>query len=172
MSTELGMTGALLAPERSEGERSEPQRSVGASSAAAAPPGGVPPPALPDPEVSAGAVRRRFTAEYKRRILREAEACGRGELGALLRREGLYSSLLASWRTERTRGEVAALTPKPRGPKKNSSGPLVRENERLRREIKQLQNRLKRVETLLEIQKKISDILGIPLNPPPSDEPE
>ena len=71
----------------------------------------------PDVEVVAQAERRRFTAEYKRRIVREADRCTKpGEIGALLRREGLYSSLLTTWRAARARGELAGLSPKPRGP--------------------------------------------------------
>jgi transposase-like protein len=127
---------------------------------------------VPDPEVLGRPVRRRFTAEYKRRVLREADGCGRGELGALLRREGLYSSLLTEWRRQRERGELGALAPKKRGPKPRPSDPLVRENERLRREIQHLQKRLQQAEALLEVQKKLSEILGTPLNPPGSGEIE
>jgi transposase-like protein len=127
---------------------------------------------VPDPEVPERPVRRRFTVEYKRRILREVDACARGEVGALLRREGLYTSHLSQWRAERERREIEALTPKRRGPKKDASSPLRREIERLRRENQRLHKRLQQVETLLEVQKKLSEVLGIPLNPPENDETE
>jgi transposase-like protein len=126
--------------------------------------------AVVDPEVPERPVRRRFTAEYKRRILREADACGRGALGALLRREGLYTSHLAQWRSQRARGEALALSPKHRGPKAKSS--LTRELEKLRRENERLRKRLEKAEALIEIQKKLSELLGVPLNPTPSDETE
>jgi transposase-like protein len=127
---------------------------------------------VPDPEVTGRAARRRFTVEYKRRILRAADACPRGELGALLRREGLYSSLLNEWRRQRERGEIAALAPKKRGRKGKTPDPLEAEVQRLRKEIERLRQRLQRTETILEIQKKASELLGIPLNPPKSDEAE
>ncbi len=171
MELELGRTGELLAPERIVGERSEPQRSVGASNSADGPVG-VPEMALADPEVPERPVRRRYSAEYKRRILREADACERGELGALLRREGLYTSHLAQWRGQRSHAEIQALSGKKRGPKAKPTGPLIREIEKLRRENQRLQKRLQQAEALLEIQKKLSEILGVPLNPPPSDETE
>src|SRR3972149_2970137 len=83
-------------------------------------------PAVPEVEVLAKASRRRFTAEYKRRILREADACtAPGAIGALLRREGLYSSNLTTWRAQRERGELAGLTPKKRGPTPKPKNPRV-----------------------------------------------
>lgn len=114
----------------------------------------------PDPEVVEKATRRRFTAEYKLNIVREAEACGPGELGALLRREGLYFSNLACWRRQIAEGQLAALSSR-RGRKKGRTedprvAELERENERLRK-------RLKQAEDIIELQKKISDILGIAL---------
>jgi transposase-like protein len=108
-------------------------------------------------------LRRRFTADYKRRILRETDACGPGELAALLRREGLYSSHLTTWRRQRRQGEREALAPKPRGRKTVPRNRLTAENERLRRENDRLQQRLKQAETIIECQKKLSDVLGIPL---------
>jgi transposase-like protein len=125
---------------------------------------------VPDPEVVARPARRRFTAAYKRRILREADQCSRGELGALLRREGLYTSRLSTWRKECERLELQALAPKKRGPKAKPPNPLAPENERLRRENARLQRRLKQAETIIEVQKKIAALLGIPLNSPESDE--
>jgi transposase-like protein len=116
-------------------------------------------------------VRRRFTAEYKLRILHEADHCtASGQLGALLRREGLYSSLLSTWRQQRDQGTLAGLTPKRRGRKANPDAPLIAENERLKRETERLAAKLRQAETIIEVQKKLSEILGIPLPPPDSNE--
>ncbi len=121
-----------------------------------------------DPEVTERAKRRRFTAEYKLRILREVERCKvPGAIGALLRREGLYSSHLTSWRRERDRGAEAALVAKKRGPKKKAVDPRVK---LLERENARLKRRLGRVELMLDIQKKASEMLGIPLSHPDKDE--
>jgi len=122
----------------------------------------------PDPAVEAKPQRRRFTAEYKLRLLREVErAKAPGEIGAILRREGLYSSHLVAWRRERDRIAKAGLAARKRGPTAKTVDPRVtqleRENARLRRRNQQ-------VETLLEIQKKASELLGIPLNTHGSDE--
>jgi transposase-like protein len=109
-------------------------------------------------------VRRRFSAEYKLRILREAEACQQhGELGALLRREGLYSSHLTTWRQQRDQGALDALKAKRRGRKPQPINPLAAENERLRRENERLAARLKQAETIIDVQKKVSEILGVTL---------
>ena len=114
-------------------------------------------------EVMAKAVRRRFTAEYKLRILREAEACGgRGEIGALLRREGLYASALTQWRKQRERGELAGLSRK-RGPVPKGNNPLADKVRVLERENARLKARAERAEGLVELQKKVSEILGIEL---------
>ncbi len=126
------------------------------------------PEGAPDPEVIERAKRRRFTAKYKLRILREADACkGDGDVGALLRREGLYSSQLATWRRQQDEMAQAGLKARKRGPKAKVVDPRVkpleRENARLRR-------RLKRVELMLDIQKKASEMLGIPLNHLDKDE--
>jgi transposase-like protein len=123
--------------------------------------------AIPDPAVSEKPVRRRFTAEYKLRILCEADRCAApGQLGALLRREGLYSSLLSTWRQQRDQGTLAGLTPKRRGRKANPDAALIAENERLKRETQRLAAKLRQAETIIEVQKKLSEILGIPLPPP------
>ena len=123
---------------------------------------------IPDPAVLEKPERRRFTAEYKLRILQEADRCTEsGQLGALLRREGLYSSLLSTWRRQRDEGTLAGLTPKRRGRKTNPDAPLVAENERLTRETQRLAAKLRQAETIIDIQKKLSEMLGIPL--PPSD---
>ena len=114
-------------------------------------------------EVVAKAVRRRFTAEYKLRILREAEACGgRGEIGALLRREGLYASALTQWRKQRESGELAGLSRK-RGPLPKGRNPLADKVKALERENVRLKARAERAEGLVELQKKVSEVLGIEL---------
>ena len=121
----------------------------------------------PDPEVPEKAVRRHFTAEYKLNILRQAEVCREpGGVGALLRREGLYSSHLTTWRRQREEGILSGLKPKQRGRKANPRHPLQAENEQLRKENSQLQKRLKKAELIIDIQKKISQMLGIPLENP------
>ena len=123
---------------------------------------------IPDPAVLEKPVRRRFTAEYKLRILHEADRCtASGQLGALLRREGLYSSLLSTWRQQRKEGTLAGLAPKRRGRKANPDAPLIAENLRLTRETQRLTAKLRQAETIIDIQKKLSEMLGIPL--PPSD---
>jgi transposase len=115
-------------------------------------------------EVVAKAQRRRFTAAEKLRVLREADRCTKpGELGALLRREGLYSSHLSAWRAARQRGELAGLTPRRRGPKAKPVDPRDRRIAELERDQQRLQARLERAEGLIEVQKKVSQLLGIPL---------
>ena len=119
-------------------------------------------------EVLAKAERRRFTAEYKRRILREADACRKpGELGALLRREGLYSSHLSTWRAARRRGELTGLAARKRGPKAKVRDVRDKRIAELERENRRLQRRAERAEALVEVQKKLSQLLGIDL--PESD---
>ena len=115
---------------------------------------------VPDSEVVVKAQRRHFSAEYKRRVLQEADACTqRGEVGALLRREGLYSSHLTTWRHQRQRGELQGLTPAKRGRK---ADPQAAENARLVRETERLKAQLARAELIIEVQKKVSQLLGIP----------
>jgi len=115
---------------------------------------------VPDPEVPAKATRRRFTAEYKRRILKQADACtDPSSLGALLRREGLYSSNLKTWRRQVEQGALSALTPRKRGRKQSDRSPLVAENEKLRRENERLAERLRRAEIIIDVQKKVSQML-------------
>jgi transposase len=116
----------------------------------------------PEVEVLAKASRRRFTAEYKRKILREADACtAPGALGALLRREGLYSSNLTTWRAQRERGELAGLTPKKRGPAPKPQNPLARKIATLERAVSREKARADRAEALVELQKKVAELLGI-----------
>ena len=125
---------------------------------------------IPDPGVPEKPVRRRFTAEYKLRTLREADrSTESGQLGAMLRREGLYSSHLTAWRKQRSEGTLAGLEPKRRGRKTSPDAPLVAENERLQRDNQRLTTRLRQAETIIEVQKKLSEILGIPLPPPDSN---
>ena len=118
---------------------------------------------VPDPEVPEKAHRRRFSAQYKLRVLKKADACEAGEVGALLRREGLYWSNLHTWREQREKGTLNGLTPKKRGPKKPPSNPLMPEMKKLERENRQLKRKLQRAEIMLDIQKKASELLGIPL---------
>jgi transposase len=124
-----------------------------------------------DPEVPEKAARRRFDEAYKRRILEEADRCTQpGQLGELLRREGLYSSLLSTWRRQRDQGVLDALRPKKRGRKAGRNDPLTRENERLRRENQRLAQRLRQAEAIIEVQKKVSEMLGVPLENPSDPE--
>ncbi len=121
-------------------------------------------PPVADPEVTAKAKRRRFSAQYKLQILREADALAdRGGIGELLRREGLYSSHLTTWRRERERGELEGLTAKRRGRKADPDRALAQENERLARENARLERRVAQAEAIIEVQKKVASLLGIPL---------
>jgi transposase len=118
----------------------------------------------PNPEVPAKGTRRRFTAEYKRKVLAEADRCKKsGELGALLRREGLYSSHLTQWRAARDRGELAGAGPK-RGPKPQPVDPSAKRIAELEREIAKLKARAERAEFLVTMQKKMAKLLGQPLD--------
>jgi len=111
----------------------------------------------PNPEVVPKAQRRRFGAGYKLRILREVEACSQpGEVGALLRREGLYSSLLSDWRRQRDAGMLEGLAPKKRGRKPN---PEARENARLTKENARLRRELEQAHMIIAVQKKLGDLL-------------
>src|SRR5258708_2925455 len=123
-------------------------------------------PEHPNPEVVAQAKRRRFTAEYKHRILLEADnAKGSGGVGALLRREGLYSSMLANWRRERDAGVQQALAPRKRGPK-SKYDPVAEENQRLQRENQRLVEQLRKAEIVIDVQKKVAALLGHPIDTP------
>ncbi len=159
MQVEIGVVGDS---EWSGGERSEMERN-GEAPTTARGVGGVRL-AVPDPEVSVRPRRRRFTAEFKLRILREADACVEvGSLGALLRREGWYSSHLRTWRRQREEGSLNALKPRKRGRKATQCNPLLLKNERLRKENERLTQRLKQAELIIDVQKKVSQMLGIPL---------
>jgi transposase len=114
-----------------------------------------------DPEVVPMAQRRRFSAGEKLRILEEAEACTEpGEIGAILRREGIYSSYLSRWRQARDRGQLTALGAQQRGPKPAMDAAMVREVARLRQANERLQARLGQAEAIIEVQKKLSQLLG------------
>ena len=122
-------------------------------------------PVTSEVEVLAKASRRRFSAEYKLKILREAEACTEpGEIGALLRREGLYASNLTTWREQRERGELLGLTPKKRGPAPKAKNPLAAKVAALEREVTRQKARAERAEALVDLQKKVAELLGTPLS--------
>ena len=115
-------------------------------------------------EVMAKPTRRRYSAEYKLRILREADSCSRpGEIGALLRQEGLYSSNLTAWRKQREKRDLEGLGQKRRGPLPKEKNPLADKVRALERENARLRVRAERAEGLVELQKKVSEILGIEL---------
>ena len=118
---------------------------------------------MPDPEVPARATRRRFSARYKLKILGQADRCRPGELGALLRSEGLYWSNLQTWRRQRQEGTLQALAPRKRGRKAKPVNPLTPEVKQLQRENRRLKRKLEQAEIMLEIQKKASEMMGISL---------
>ena len=127
----------------------------------------------PDPEVSVKKPRRKFTANYKLHILQEVENCSeQGEIGALLRREGLYSSNLTTWRKQRERGILESMTPKKRGRKAREKNPLAQKVAELERENRRLQGKLKKAEIIIDVQKKISQILQLPEDPEKPEESE
>ena len=124
---------------------------------------------MPNTEVVAKARRKRFTAAEKVRLLREAEACrGSGEIGILLRREGIYSSYLSTWRRQRELGELDGLSPQKRGPKPDLQ---AIEMVKLRRENERLQERLRRAELIIDVQKKVARMLGESIEAPDLDDP-
>ena len=157
--------GGLAGAERSEGSPFEPQRSAAAAKAGATLGASL----RPDSEVVAKPKRRTLPAEYKIRILGEADSASAvpGGIGALLRREGLYSSHLTSWRRERANG---ILQPKPRQRgRKSARDPLAEENEKLRRQVGQLTEKLRKAEIIIDVQKKVAALLGRPI---PEADPE
>ena len=124
-----------------------------------------------DPEVRETKARRKFTAKYKLRILAEADRCSQpGELGALLRREGLYSSNLSTWRRQRQKGLLQAMSAKKRGRKHKEKNPLASRVAQLEKENRRLEQKLKQAELIIEAQKKMSEILGIAQNLSESNE--
>lgn len=155
INSPLATTSPFWGTVRREVDRSETERSSVPQN-----------PPSPDPEVIAFPSRRRFTAAYKQQILREAEACrGTGQIAALLRREGLYSSHLAAWRKQ------LAVAPKLRGrkPTDPALSAQTEQNRKLIRENARLERRLAQAEAIIDIQKKVSALLGIPLNHPDSE---
>jgi transposase-like protein len=125
-------------------------------------------PSLPDPEVEVKAARRRFTTQYKLSILEQADQCQYpGEMGALLRREGLYSSHLSTWRRQRREGALQGLSPRQRGPKPNTVAVEQREIARLQKRISKLEDELDKAHTIIDVQKKLSAMLSTL----PKDEP-
>src|SRR5450756_2801025 len=147
------------------GETEGARRATGVSPIVA-PAAGPPPPTMgSETEVVAKAQRRRFTAEYKRRIVREADRCTTtGAIGGLLRREGLYSSYLTTWRAACDRGELEGLAPKPRGPKAVAPDPRDKQLVEQEREIGKWRKRAERAEALVEDQRKVAALLGTPLD--------
>jgi transposase-like protein len=153
----------LLAPERGEPERSGGEPNGGANNRAADQP-------VPDPEVVAQPKRRRFTATYKARIVQEAQRCTEpGEVGALLRREGLYSSALTQWRRQYQAGALKGLKDDKRG-RRRTRDVRDQELERLHRENERLNKKLRQAELIIEIQKKVAAMLGNPIETPPDSE--
>ena len=125
----------------------------------------------PDSEVKTP--RRRFSAKEKLRMLEEADACTEpGEIGALVRREGIYSSYLSRWRRARDRGQLDGLGARKRGPKRTVDQELAEENAALRRENERLRTRLEQAETIIEVQKKLSQMLGLETSAQESTERE
>jgi transposase-like protein len=151
-------------PEGGGGERSEPEPPGGGATSEPAASG---PPKRskterPDPEVVPQAKRRRFSAKYKLKILQEADRCtARGELGALLRREGLYFSQLNAWRQKREDGTLQGLSPKKRGPKPDPDKALAKRIGQLERENQRLAEKLEKAELIIDVQKKLSRLLGV-----------
>ena len=153
----------LLAPERAEPERSGGEPNGGANNAVANSP-------APDPEVLAQPKRRRFTAAYKARVVEEAQRCTEsGQIGALLRREGLYSSALTQWRRQYQSGALGALKDDKRG-RKRTRDAREKELERLQRENERLNKKLRQAELIIEIQKKVAAMLGNSIETPPNSE--
>ena len=152
----------LLAPECSEAERSEGERNGGANNRAT--------PAPLNPEVSAKPKRRQFTAAYKARIVEEVQKCTeQGQIGELLRREGLYSSAITLWRRQYQSGALRALKDDKRG-RKTTRDPRDQELDRQRREIEHLNKKLHKAELIIDIQKKVAALLGNPIETLPNDE--
>jgi transposase-like protein len=155
----------LINHPQSEGERSEPERSGWLISPA-------PPTVTPaveaniaDPEVNSKATHRKFNSEYKRRILQETASCDSGGVAALLRREGLYSSHLTAWRRQMEQAAIRGLEPHKRGRKAIPRNPLAAENVRLQRENRRMEKRLRQAEIIIDVQKKLCEILGLTVPP-------
>jgi len=127
----------------------------------------------PDPEVPEKPTRRKFNAAQKLKIVQEADQCTEyGEIGALLRREGIYASQLSEWRKQRDKGSLDALNPAKRGRKGKAKNPLADEVTRLERENRKLKKSLEKAELIIDFQKKIAALLDSPLDQPPNIEDE
>ncbi len=152
------------------GETPEPRESELDRGGGVSPGGRRPGTRAPGPEVTPRAQRRRFGAAYKLRILERADSCTKpGEVGALLRREGLYSSHLVQWRRARDQGQLDALASKRRGPKPDPDAALKKRNAQLERENVRLRKRLETAETILEVQGNVSRLLGLTMPKSGSD---
>ena len=149
----------VVPPDGGGGERSELEPPGGGTTSAAPKP---PSTTRPDPEVVPQAKRRRFSAQYKQDILRRSDACTQaGELGALLRREGLYYSHLTTWRRQRDDGSLAGLAPKKRGRKPDPDREMRLRNAQLEKENRRLANKLEKAELIIEVQKKVARLLSM-----------
>lgn len=160
-------------PERREGERSSPDRSGGpAGPEATAGPGAARLVVPPDPEVLERPTRRQFSAAYKLRILKETDAAvgKEGGVGAVLRREGLYSSILTTWRNQREAGALGGLSPKKRGRKPSETRPLAKRIAQLEAQNRRLAKKLEHAELIIEAQKKLAALLATPPEEPGSGE--
>lgn len=146
------------------GERSEPEGPERSPTVAP------PPSSPPDPEVSAPTKRKLHSKAFKLRILEQADAANPGDIGAMLRREGLYSSHLTFWRRQKAEGKLSPLSINKRGPVPKMDEPTRRKVSNLEKENSRLSRRLKRAEQIIDVQKKISELLGIPLNHSLSEE--
>ncbi len=147
---------SFFGAQRSAGERSEPEQSGAQKNEAGS--------VRPNPEVPDRPTRRRFPAAYKLKIVQEADRCDKsGQICALLRREGLYSSQLTAWRKLRDKGALHGLSSKKRGPKPPPRNPHEKEMKQMQREISYLQKKLAKAEAIIDFQKKVHDLLGIPL---------
>ena len=125
----------------------------------------------PDPEVAGRPVMRHFSAEYKRRMVEEAARCQAGELGSMLRREGIYSSALSRWRKQYAAGVLSGLSAKAPGHKSRPADALAAELGRVERENRRLKRQLEKAELIITFQKKACELLGItPWAPPAEDE--
>ena len=154
----------MLMAKKREGQAGDPRVTEGARRATGVTRASSGSGSRPDPEVSDKATRRRFTVKYKLEILREADRCTKpGELGALLRREGIYSSSLSAWRRARERGELTGLAGKKRGRRPRERDERDEQIAEQGRRIRRLERQLAQAETIIDIQKKVASMLGIPL---------
>jgi len=162
---------APVATKEAGDERSEATASGGAEGAGCGPRPAPTPVVVADPEVTEKARRRRFSAEYKLRVVEEADGCTEpGQVGELLRREGLYSSHLTLWRKQRQEGSLRGLAPRKRGRKARPKNPLAKRVSELELENETLRKRIRQAELIIDVEKKVSQILGVSLKTPDSAE--